>query len=163
MGKSNSIVELILKWILTILMSALVIDVIWQVFSRFILNNPSSYTEELATFLLIWVALLGSAYALKKKAHLGIDLMTNYLKTKNRAVFEIIISFLVITIVTAVFIIGGIRLVYITLKLNQTSPALQIKMGYIYLAMPLAGFLMMYYMIAEFFAAIKNMRGFGND
>lgn len=163
MGKRNSILELTLKWILIILMGALVVDVIWQVFSRFILNNPSSYTEELATFLLIWVALLGSAYALKKKAHLGIDLMTNNLKTKNRAVFEIIISFIIIKIVAAVFIIGGIRLVYITLKLNQTSPALQIKMGYIYLAMPLAGFLMVYYMIVEFFTAIKNLRGFSND
>ncbi|NIX00358.1 MAG: TRAP transporter small permease subunit, partial [Phycisphaerae bacterium] len=54
-------------------MGVLVIDVTWQVITRFVLKNPSSWTEELATYLLIWVGLLGAAVALHRGAHLGID------------------------------------------------------------------------------------------
>ena len=50
-----------LEKILATLMGLLVIDVIWQVSTRFILNNPSSFTDELARFLLIWLGLLGAA------------------------------------------------------------------------------------------------------
>ena len=52
-------IDKILEWTLVVSMSLLVVDVLWQVFSRFILQNPSSFTEELARFLLIWVGLLG--------------------------------------------------------------------------------------------------------
>ena len=48
-------IDKILELTLIASMSLLVIDVPWQVFSRFILQDPSSFTEELARFLLIWV------------------------------------------------------------------------------------------------------------
>ncbi|HCS2988569.1 TPA: TRAP transporter small permease subunit, partial [Shigella flexneri] len=43
-------------------MLALVVCVVWQVFSRYVLNQPSTLTDELARFLMIWVGLLGAAY-----------------------------------------------------------------------------------------------------
>ncbi len=55
-------------------MAAIVLVVTWQVFSRFIIQSPSSFTEELSRFLLIWIGILGAAYAYKTKAHLGLDL-----------------------------------------------------------------------------------------
>lgn len=45
-----------------IVMIALVMCVVWQVFSRYVLNQPSTLTDELARFLMIWVGLLGAAY-----------------------------------------------------------------------------------------------------
>lgn len=62
-----------LEFIVITTAGILVVDVLWQVFARFFLKDPSSWTEELATFLLIWVTLLGSAVALGRGAHLGID------------------------------------------------------------------------------------------
>lgn len=56
------------------LMGILVIDVLWQVTSRYVLSSPSSFTDELAGFLLIWVGLFGSAYVAGKNEHLAIDL-----------------------------------------------------------------------------------------
>ena len=55
----------VLAFILMILMATIVIDVTWQVLSRFIVGNPSSVTEEIARFLLIWIGLLGAAYAFR--------------------------------------------------------------------------------------------------
>ena len=48
----------IVRLVLIILLSLLVIDVVWQVFTRYILQAPSTFTDELARYLLIWVSLL---------------------------------------------------------------------------------------------------------
>ncbi|HLW08612.1 MAG TPA: TRAP transporter small permease subunit, partial [Marinilabiliaceae bacterium] len=55
-------IDKILEFFLVVLMGTLVINVVWQVLSRFVFKNPSSFTDELATFLLIWVGLAGAAY-----------------------------------------------------------------------------------------------------
>lgn len=151
-------VHLILKWILIFLMVLMVVDVVWQVFTRFILRYPSSVTEEVATFLLIWVGLLGSAFALHEKAHLGIDLITNHLSRKSRQYSCILTYFIVAVIAFAVFTVGGIRIVYITLKLGQISPALQIKMGYIYSVIPISGLLMVFYSIGLLYNSVLELK-----
>ncbi|HRS91659.1 MAG TPA: TRAP transporter small permease subunit, partial [Candidatus Marinimicrobia bacterium] len=74
MLKIRKILDNILKWVVVVLMAISVFNVLWQVFTRFILHHPSSYTEELARYLLIWVGLLGAAYAAGNKMHLAIDL-----------------------------------------------------------------------------------------
>ena len=136
-----------LSWVLIFLTIVMVLDVSWQVFTRFIMKDPSSFTEELATFLLIWIGLLGSAYALRQKAHLGIDIMTIKMKPETRYVWEFLIYSVVIIFSVLVLIWGGFRLVNITLYLNQISAALRIKMGYVYSVVPITGFLMIFYSI----------------
>lgn len=143
-------IHIALKWILIILLAVMVIDVSWQVFSRYVLQQSSSITEELATFLLIWVGLLGSAYAYREKAHLGIDLISNKLTSKGKFYSETIVLIVVILVSLFVFVFGGLRLVYITFTLNQLSPAIRINMGFIYSVAPITGILIILYAM-EFF------------
>ncbi len=151
-------IHLIVKWILIFLMVLMVVDVVWQVFTRFILRYPSSVTEEIATFLLIWVGLLGAAYALHEKAHLGIDLISSRLSGKNRRYSSIFTYCTIVVIAISVFVAGGSRLVYITLKLEQVSPALQIKMGYIYSVIPISGLLMVFYSIGVVYNSMLELK-----
>src|SRR5690625_5834068 len=72
-----------LGYFLAFLMAAMVIDVSWQVITRFVLGEPSAYTEELARFLLIWIGILGAAYSFRKRAHLGLDLFVRKLDRKS--------------------------------------------------------------------------------
>ncbi len=141
---------------LEILMAAMVLTVTWQVISRFILKAPSSYTEELARFLLIWIGILGSGYALRTKAHLGIDILPKYLQGYKRKMLEVFVYFLVILFAFFVLIIGGLRLVDLTFSLKQTSAAMGIPMGYVYLVLPLSGLLMVYYALAFIIEIIKT-------
>jgi TRAP-type C4-dicarboxylate transport system permease small subunit len=149
-------VNKIITKILIILMAAIVLDVSWQVFTRFILKNPSSYTEELAGFLLIWIGVLGASYALHTKAHLGIDVLTYKLTGSKKQIVEILIYTAVICFALFVMLIGGIHLVKLTLTLNQISPALNIKMGYVYIAVPFSGLLMIFYSIGFIVNAIQK-------
>jgi len=141
-------VDKFLEWILILLMAANVINVLWQVFTRFILQNPSSFTEELARYLLIWVGLLGAAYASGKKMHLAIDIILENLKGAAKKTAELTIQVFIFLFALFVMVIGGIRLVTITLTLNQISAALRIKLGYVYLVIPISGILILFYAAA---------------
>jgi len=154
----KKIVDKILSWIVIVLMAVITVNVLWQVFSRFVLQNPSSFTEELARYMLIWIGILGAAYVAGQKLHLAIDLLSTKLKGNSKAFLEIFIQLCIFAFSFFVLLIGGIRLVYITLELNQISAALQVPLGYVYLVLPVSGALMMFYsayFIVEELAKIK--------
>ncbi len=151
MIKTRKFVDQFLAIALIITMSVLVIDVVWQVLARYVVKSPSSFTDELARFLLIWVGLLGSAYAMGKKKHLAIDILPSKLTGKSKKYLNTFISLLIMSFAILVLVAGGIRLVYITLTLKQISPALGIPLGYVYLVLPFSGILIAFYALAEIF------------
>ena len=75
LDRAKKMIDKRLELALIILMGVNVLNVLWQVFTRFVLRDPSSFTEELARYLLIWVGLLGASYAAGKKMHLAIDVV----------------------------------------------------------------------------------------
>jgi TRAP-type C4-dicarboxylate transport system permease small subunit len=147
--KHREITDKLLGWTVTIFMGVLVLNVLWQVASRYLLGHPSSFTDELAGFLLIWVGLLGAAYATGQKQHLAIDLFSHKLSVKNKRLQATAINILIALFAIIVLIGGGANLVYITFHLNQISSALQIPIGYVYLVLPLSGLFIIYYAITD--------------
>lgn len=143
--RAKKTVDKLLEMALIILMGANVFNVLWQVFTRFVLRDPSSFTEELARFFLIWVGLLGASYAAGKKMHLAIDVLLQALKNKTKIWADIFIQVFIFLFSFFVMVVGGLRLVTITLTLNQISAALRIKLGYVYLVLPISGLLIMFY------------------
>ncbi len=137
----------ILEWLLIGIFSLLVIDVLWQVISRYVLTSPSSFTDELAGYLLIWVGLLGAAYVAGKNEHLAIDLLVQKSKPKRKLILYIIIYSVIGLFAIFVLIIGGTWLVYTRFYLNVYSAALQLPLGYVYIVLPLGGLLVLYYTI----------------
>lgn len=151
-------VDKVLEYMLIFLMGASVINVLWQVITRFILQNPSSFTEEIARFLLIWIGLLGAAYGIGKKIHLAIDLLRQKISSSRQIKLDIIINSLIFIFALVVMVVGGIYLVNLTFQLQQISAALQIKLGFVYLAVPLSGCLMGFYSITNVIGLIKTGR-----
>ncbi len=147
MNTLTHVVTRILSVTLILLMTIMVLTVTWQVFTRFVLGNPSGFTEELAGFLLIWIGLLGASYAYYSKAHLGIDVLTANLSGRKRLISEILVSAIVFFFALCLLVIGGSHLVRITFTLKQISPSIGIPMGYIYLVLPISGLLFMYYSV----------------
>jgi len=147
--KLRKIVDKVLEAFLVFIMAVLVLDVLWQVASRYLMKEPSAFTDELAGFLLIWVGLFGAAYATGKKAHLAIELLPQKINPDKRKYLDALINLLIAAFAVIVLIIGGVRLVYITLKLNQLSSALQVPLGYIYLVVPVSGLLIFFYALSD--------------
>jgi TRAP-type C4-dicarboxylate transport system permease small subunit len=146
-----------LELLVIVVVAVLVVDVLWQVFTRFILKNPSTWTEELAVFMLIWVSLLGAAVALNRGAHLGVDYFVGKLSPKKRLYTEIFVFLCISIFSLTVMVLGGIDLVTSTLKLEQQSPALGIKVGYVYLAVPMSGFFLVLYSVIGTFERLAQL------
>lgn len=161
MTRILNVIDRALAWVLMVLMAAMVIDVTWQVVTRFILDEPSSVTEELARFLLVWIGLLGAAYAFRVRAHLGLDIVTSSLPREAQVKTEILINVLCFGFAAAVMVVGGFKLMMLTLELNQLSPALQIPMGYIYSVVPISGLLICLFAIDHI--RLREIPGINED
>ncbi|GAB5519381.1 MAG: hypothetical protein RhofKO_16320 [Rhodothermales bacterium] len=138
-------IDRILGGVLIVLMGLSVVNVLWQVFTRFVLGDPSSFTDELARYLLIWIGLLGAAYATGQRLHLAIDLLPSRWTGDRRRHLGRFIEASVFLFALVVLVIGGSNLVSLTLMLGQTSAALKLPLGYVYLIVPVSGLLMAYY------------------
>jgi TRAP-type C4-dicarboxylate transport system permease small subunit len=137
----------ILEIFLVILMSVLVIDVLWQVFSRYLLASPSSFTDELAGYLLIWVGMLGAAYVAGRQEHLAIDIVLQRSRPSVKKRLSLIIHLMILLFAVAVMAVGGIILMYTRFALEVKSAALQLPLGYVYIVMPISGLIIVYYKI----------------
>lgn len=154
----RKLVDKFLERLLMGLMALLVVDVLWQVLSRYVLASPSSFTDELAGFLLIWVGLLGAAYVTGQEGHLAIDLLVRKVdaawQRRLRALSYLVIALFAV----AVMIVGGSWLVYTRFYLGVTSASLQVNLGYVYLVLPLSGLLTAYYAIDSLYAQISAFK-----
>ncbi|MGD8778489.1 MAG: TRAP transporter small permease [Ignavibacteria bacterium] len=153
--KLKKIIDGLLEKFLIVILSMLVIDVFWQVVSRYVLMNPSSFTDELARLLLIWVGILGAAYVTGKRLHLAIDVVIKKFSLKGQRIVFYFINISVLVFALLVMVIGGINLIYILLKLGNISPALSLPIGYIYSVIPLSGIVIIYYSLFEIFIGEK--------
>ena len=134
-------IEKVLAVVIAVLMGVLVVDVTWQVVSRFIMSDPSSFTEEVALFLLLWIAMLGAAYAFRRGAHLGLDIVIEKLHGAKKILAQRLADFVCLFFACAILIYGGLELVILNLDLKQTSAALGIEVWKVYIVIPISGVL----------------------
>lgn len=130
---------------IALLMGIMVVNVTWQVFSRYVLVDPSSFTDELARYSMIWLGLLGAAYVSGKNGHLAIDILTAKLQGKSLKYLQLFIHGLVIFFGISVLIWGGGNLVFISQLLQQKSATLQVPLSWIYGVVPISGVLVVFY------------------
>ena len=138
-----------LSVLLIFLMALMTLDVLWGVFTRFVFADQASWTEELARFLLIWIGILGSAYASTKKMHPAIELLKPKLSMSRQMVLSLVVSSLIMLFAVLVMVMGGGRLIYISYTLGQASPAMGIPMYFVYAVIPISGLLIVYFKFAD--------------
>ena len=142
-------IDKIVERLLVLILSVMVINVLWQVFTRFFTSNPSSFTDELARYLMIWLGILGAAYVTGKQEHVAIDFFIKKFNPRHRKIIDVFVRFSVLSFALFVMFIGGGRLVYITLKLQQYSPSLQIPLALVYAIIPISGLLIIFYKLIQ--------------
>lgn len=122
------------------LFASLVLCVLWGVISRYVPGiRPSSWTEELAIYLLVWVSLLGAALAYRSNGHLGVDYFVGKLDPSARRAAFYVAELAVLFFAAFALCHGGWKLVSQTLAANQITAVLQWRVGYLYSAVPLSG------------------------
>ncbi|SER51628.1 TRAP-type C4-dicarboxylate transport system, small permease component [Gracilibacillus ureilyticus] len=132
----------------------LVILVTWQVITRFVLNNPSVFSEELAKYCFVWIVLIGSAIVFGEKGHMAVEMVKEQFPKKIRIITEVIIEMINAVFALFVLLIGGIAAVEIAW--NQANATLQIPVGYLYAVMPISGLCIMFYCVYNIYQLISN-------
>lgn len=148
MQKVYTILNSCIEYLLVTIFGLLVIDVVWQVVSRYVVGQSSSFTEEFARFSLIWLTVLGAAYINgQKEGHLSMDFLLSKLSGEKRKKRQKVIQICMAVFALIIMVIGGGNLVYTTLSLGQTSSALHIPLGYVYAIVPLCGLIIIFFSI----------------
>lgn len=147
----------ILGAITAILMAIMVLGCCWQVVTRFLLSNPSKYTEEFLRYALIWLTMLGMPYAYGQDKHIAINLVTKTFRVKNLLVTKMVIEMIVLILSVFVLIIGGLM---VTMNsMGQISPAMQLPMPIYYVCLPISGVLMCIYCVLRLAEFTKELKG----
>lgn len=151
-------IDSILGRLCLVLLSVMLLAVVWQVFARFILQSPSTVTDEISSFSLIWVGLLGAAYATGQHLHLAIDLLPEKMVAKNVKLFDGFVQLSIFTFGFFVMIIGGLRLCQLSFQFEQKSASLGIPLGFVYIVVPLAGILICYFSLDTLIKTVKSTK-----
>ena len=138
--------ESINSLIVRILFCVLIVSCVLQVFTRYVLNNSLSWTEELARYCYIWSNILAAALCTKHKVHASVTVVRDLLSTHWRIIFDIIID-LVILACAYIMLRYGLQ-VALTFP-NKLSPALGIPMLFYYFSVPLSGALIIVYLLVD--------------
>ena len=121
--------------------------VIIQVFTRYVLNDPSIFTEETSRLAIIWLSLLGTAYACGRLEHMAYTMFPEKLKDSALLAHMRTVALVILFFAVTVMCYGGGRLVLRALQFNQRSATLALPMGYIYLCIPISGLLIVFYQL----------------
>lgn len=152
----RKIIDKIIEVMCAAIMGYMVLAVCWQVVTRFVLKNPSTVTEEILRYLLVWTTMVGGAYAYGRRKHLSINMLAKKLPARGQKVLDIFVQAVVIAFCVVVMIVGDLRLVETTF--NQISSALHLPMPYVYASILVGGVLIIFYAIIFIFEDIKAIR-----
>ncbi|TFD53557.1 TRAP transporter small permease [Cryobacterium frigoriphilum] len=150
------IIDKVLEVVCIALFAGLVLLVVWQVFTRFVLSAPSSFSEELATYAFVWLVMFGTAYVFGERGHMAMDFVKNKLPLRVRTGANVLIEVLVLTFAALVMVRGGSSSA--SLAWAQATGSIQIPLGYLYLALPISGVLIIFYSVYNILEIVRRAR-----
>ena len=126
----------VMRFLMALAMAALVCGGTWQIFSRWILGNPSTFTDEFLRYVLIWASMIGSAYCFYRDEHLALDLVTDRVNGKAKTILTVFIEIMIIFFVVYVFVLGGSQLV---MNATNASSVMRIPFRHLHSVLPISG------------------------
>lgn len=143
------------EWVLVGSMIVLVILVVAQVFFRYVVDYSIGWSEELARYLLIWIAWIAASYAVQQKAHIRVEILKNRCSLRVKQFIELVV--LMIWFGMAAFLaVEGTNFVLNIKATHQVSPSLGVGMWIVYLAVPVGGTLMSIRLIQQAILIFKQ-------
>ena len=128
------------NWGVILLVAAITVIVALGVFFRFVLNNSLPWTEEVAKFVMVWLAFIGAPVVLKEGGHIAIDFIPARLPTRLGHALLMVIQ-IVVMVVLAVLVFQGWALAWNALP--QVAATVEVSLFYIFLAVPIGSALML--------------------
>lgn len=126
----------------------------WQVFTRYVLKNPSTWSEELVSYLFAWMSLLGASIVTSESGHMNILVLVDRLNPQMRSYMRILHELIALLFSLAILVYGGWQIS--RLAMGQMTSSLGVPVGIFYFVMPLCGVLNIIYTIINIAEIAKN-------
>ena len=137
----DRMVAVILRPVVFAGMIALAAVITLQIVSR-VFFTSFAWTEEVARFLLIWIAFLGAALAFQQGRHIAVTFVRDLMPLNLRRIITGAGILVAIAFLVTLAMIGW---KYSGIQSFQKSPSLRISMFWVYLAAPVGSAFMLYY------------------
>lgn len=135
--KTKSVINKVLAALCTILLVFMTFLVIWQVFTRYVLNDPASFTEELVRYSLIWTGFIGAAYAFSTREHMALTFLRDKLEPNKKRLVTISVDALILIFAFAILFVGGAKLAFAASM--EYSALLGVPRSLVYAMAPVSG------------------------
>ena len=145
-----------MRFLMALAMAALVVGGTWQIVSRWILRNPSTFTDEFLRYVLIWASMLGSAYCFYRDEHLSLELVTDRVHGVVSVILQVFIEACILFFVCYVFIYGGWKL---AANATNVSSVMRIPMKILYMIEPVSGAFIVVARILKYAQLLAGKKG----
>lgn len=156
MKKVEKVLDTIMRFLMALAMLTLLVFGTWQIFTRWVLGNPSTFTDELLRYVLIIAGFIGSAYCFYRDEHLALTLITDKAKGPFKLILDIFIEACILFFVIYVFIFGGIKLANTA---TNVSSVMHIPMKTLYMIEPICGILIVLARILKYVNMFAEKKG----
>lgn len=143
----------ILSYVISLLLIVMTSLVLVQVFTRYILNNPSDFTEELVIIILVWTSFLGAAYAFGSREHMSLIFLRQKLTGTKKVLLSVFIDGLVLLFALYILILGGKDITQAVI--DTRTPLLGISKSYIYVCTLVSGIIISFFQVINIIEDLK--------
>lgn len=126
----------------------------WQVFTRYLLKNPSSWSEELVSYLFAWMTLLGSSLVVSERGHMNIPVLVDRMGPKGRKALAIFSELVACLFSAVILVYGGVQIT--SLAMGQMTSSLGVPIGVFYIVLPLSGVINVIYTVLNIIGILKG-------
>ena len=133
---------------------AMVILTCWQVFTRYILQNPSTWSEELVGYLFAWMSLLGASLVTCERGHMNIPIVVEQFSLPVQKGLNCLGEIIAFLFSATILVFGGVQIT--SLAMGQMTSSLGVPIGIFYVVLPLCGILNMIYTVFIMIDIIKG-------
>lgn len=153
MKSLEKILDAVMRFLMAFSMFILVAFGTWQIFSRWVLKDPSTFTDELLRYVLIIAGMIGSAYCFYRDEHLALTLISDRAKGPFKLILNIFIEACILFFVIYVFIYGGLKL---SATATNVSSVMRIPMKTLYLIEPFCGVMIVIARVLRYLQAFSG-------
>ncbi|OCX66903.1 hypothetical protein BFP70_03495 [Thioclava sp. SK-1] len=147
-------VERLLLGVISAMLTVMVCLMLWQVFTRYVLATPALFTEESLRFLMIWMALLGTAYCFATRKHLSLELLPALSPPHVQRGLAVINALISIGFATMTMFFGGLQASQSAMQ--QFSPIMQLPVGLIYMVLPISAALIVLFQVIDIILILQR-------
>lgn len=149
----SKVLDRVLSVACIVLFAVLVVVVVWQVVARQILGSPSTWSEEAARYLFVWLGFFGAALVFSERGHIAVDFVVRMFPKPLMRAALVFVQLTIIALAGVVFLYGG--WLYAQQSWGQSLSALPFQVGQMYMVLPVTGALIVWYAVTHLIEALR--------